>query len=401
MLASKTDFAGAEVSAQELVNRARAMIPTLAGRARQAEGERRIPVETVSEMEQAGLFRVLQPKSYGGYEMGQQTFFDVQMALAEGCMSTAWMYGVVAVHNWQLALFDPRAQEDVWGSDTNVRMASSYMPVGKITPVEGGFKFSGRWGFSSGCEHCDWVLLGGLVPPAAEGEPPEFRTFLVPKSDFQIVDTWRVMGLKATGSHDIVVEDAFVPDYRTHKSKDGFTGESPGLALNKAPLYKLPFGQIFTRAISTACLGGLQGAMNEFKRYAANRVSKNSGAKTVEDPTAQLAFARAESALDQLKLALRRNVEALDGFAERGESAPMEDRVHYRFQAAEVGEICAEHVSKLLHASGGHGVYEDNPLVRFFLDIHTARNHFANNAEVMGRNYGGVSFGLENKDIFI
>lgn len=389
------------ISADELIQRARALIPALAERAAAAEAARKVPAESVAEMEQAGLFRVLQPKRYGGYELPPRVFYEIQMALAQGCMSTAWIYGVIAVHNWQLALFDPQAQEDVWGADTNVRIASSYMPVGKVTPVEGGFRFSGRWGFSSGCEHCDWVFLGGLVPPAAPGEAPEYRTFLLPKSDYRIVHNWEVMGLKGTGSHDILVEDVFVPEHRTHKSSDGFTGQSPGLAVNSAPLYRLPFGQIFTRAVSTACIGALEGALASYKAYAANRVSANSGAKTVEDPSAQAAYARAASAVDHLKLTLFRNFDALMAYAERGENAPIEERARYRFQAAEVAEICAWHVSKLLQVSGGHGVYLSNPLVRFFLDIHTARCHFANNADLMGRNFGGVSFGLDNKDNFI
>src|SRR3546814_9465918 len=94
------------------------------------------------------------------------------------------------------------------------------MPKGQVKPVEGGFRFSGRWGFSSGCDHCDWIFLGGLI--FTEGQPPEYRTFLLPKSDFEIVDTWHVMGLKGTGSKDIVVNDVFVPEYRPHQGSDGF-----------------------------------------------------------------------------------------------------------------------------------------------------------------------------------
>ncbi|MGE8488748.1 MAG: acyl-CoA dehydrogenase family protein, partial [Paraburkholderia nemoris] len=115
--------------AAELIARAEALAPVLAGRAAQAEANGRIPAETVADFQAAGFFKVLQPKRYGGYELDPQTFFEIQMAVARGCMSTAWVYGVVGVHNWQLALFDERAQQDVWGKDQSTLIASTYMPV--------------------------------------------------------------------------------------------------------------------------------------------------------------------------------------------------------------------------------------------------------------------------------
>ncbi|MGH8456162.1 MAG: acyl-CoA dehydrogenase family protein, partial [Stenotrophobium sp.] len=273
-----------------LVQRAREMVPVLAARAKQAEADRRVPAETVAEMQKAGFFNVLKPRQYGGYEMDPQVFYDVCMTLAEGCMSTAWIYGVIGVHNWQIALFDKRAAADVWKDDQSVLIASTYMPKGQVTPVEGGFKFSGRWGFSSGIDHCQWVFLGGLIFSKDGKTPPEYRTFLLPRSDFEVVDTWHVVGLKGTGSNDIVVKDVFVPEYRTHKASDGFMGTNPGRDTFTSDLYKLPFGQIFVRAVSSAAIGGLQGALNTFLSFAKVRVG-DMGNKTSEQAPAQLAAA--------------------------------------------------------------------------------------------------------------
>ncbi|MFC3106527.1 flavin-dependent monooxygenase [Undibacterium arcticum] len=390
-----------QVGAAELIARARAMAPVLAERAKKAERESKIPDETIADFKEAGFFRVLQPKRYGGYEMDPEVFYEIQMAIAEGCMSSAWVYGVVAVHNWQLALFDARAQEEVWGKESSVLTSSTYMPVGKVVPVEGGFKFSGRWGFSSGSEHCEWVLLGGLVPPKEGETMPEFRTFLLPRSDYKIISNWDVLGLKGTGSHDIVVDDAFVPAYRTHKSKDGFMCDSPGNAVNTAPLYRLPFAQIFVRAVSTASLGALQGAIQLFRQYAASRVSVNTGAKTTEDIGAQMACAEAEAALDEMKLVLLRNFSSLIEAARDGGAVPIETRVQYRYHSATVTERCAAHVSCLLRYCGGRGIYLSNPLTRIFLDLHAARSHVANNIDPIARNYGGVLLGQNNTDFFI
>ncbi|WP_091535561.1 acyl-CoA dehydrogenase family protein [Fontimonas thermophila] len=375
------------------------MIPRLKARAAQCEAQRRIPDETIAEMQEAGFFRVLQPKLYGGYEMDPQVFYDIQMALAEGCMSTAWVYGVVGVHNWQIALFDPRAAQDVWGKDTNVRIASTYMPKGQVTPVEGGFRFSGRWGFSSGIDHCDWVFLGGLV--FNEGQPPEYRTFLLPRSDFEVIDTWHVMGLKGTGSKDIVVKDAFVPEYRTHKASDGFLGTNPGRETFTSDLYKLPFGQIFVRAVSTAAIGALQGALDTFIDFARVRVG-DMGNKTAEQGPAQLAAAQTAVAIDEMKLVLRRNFQVLQEKIRNKQ--PLDDipqRLLFRFQAAQVVERCAQHAYQLFSACGGRGIFTDFPLYRYVFDIFAARAHYANNPDQFGRNYGAVMLGRENTDFFI
>lgn len=313
-------------------------------------------------------------------------------------MSTAWIYGVLGVHPWQMALFDERAQDEVWGSDTSTLVGSTYMPVGKVTLAEKGFRLSGRWSFSSGCEHVEWIFLGAMVPPSNEGDAAEYRTFLLPKSDYRIVHNWNTFGLKGTGSHDIVVEDIFVPDYRTHRTRDDSVAARPGLAINNAPLYLLPFAQVFVRAVSSSCIGGLQGALNAFRATAAVQVSRNFLGATANDPSAQLVASEAASAVDQLKTTLFRNFEALMSAAQKGEPAPIEDRLLYRFQSSQAPEICAHHVSRLLKACGGSGLYQSHPVVRYFLDIHAGRAHVANYADPVGRNFGGVLCGLENKD---
>ena len=400
MTASQTSIKE-DISGEILVQRAKDMIPYLRSQAAQAQKERSIPEATVAKMHEAGFFRVMQPRRWGGYELDPQVFFEVQMALAEGCMSTAWIYGVIAVHNWQIALFDLKAQEDVWRNDTSILIASSYMPVGKVEPVEGGFKFSGRWAFSSGCDHCDWVFLGGVVPSTEECPEPDFRTFLVPKSDYEVVDTWHTFGLQGTGSKDIVVKDAFVPDYRTHRAIDGFQGTNPGPDCKTVPLYQIPFGQLFPRAVSTSTIGATQGAINAYKEVASKRVGTNDGSKTAEDPHAQMAVARAQSLVDQLKLKLFSNFDQLMGDARDGVQTDLNTRIQYRYESAAVPDACLNEALELQKACGGRAIFLDSPLQRFVLDILAGRNHVANNPFKFGRNYGGVQLGLESSDFFL
>lgn len=388
------------VTAADLIARAEALIPALRARAMQCEAECKVADETIRDFQEAGFFKILQPKRWGGYEMDPEVFYAVQMKVAEGCMSSAWVLGVVAVHNWQLALFDAQAQADVWSQDPSTLISSSYMPRAEVTPVEGGYRISGRWGFSSGVDHCQWAFLGGLVPDP-EGGAPDYRTFLVPRSDFAIDYVWDTMGLRGTGSQDVVVRDAFVPAYRTHRSKDGFAATSPGLKVNDAPLFKLPFGQIFVRAVSSSSIGALQGALDAFRGYASKRVSSNDFSRTSDDPDAQVVIAETASAIDEMKTTLNRNFGVLMGQARSDTPYDLEQRLMFRFQSGQILDRCAELISRLFYSCGAQGTYRSSPLVRTFVDIHTGRTHIANNPFKVARNYGGFMLGNPNTDTFI
>ncbi|WP_029527751.1 acyl-CoA dehydrogenase family protein [Polaromonas glacialis] len=386
--------------ALELIARARAMAPRLAERARAAEDAGLVPRQTIDEMQEAGFFKVLQPKRWGGYEMDPRVFYEVQMALAEGCMATAWIYGVVGVHNWQIPLFPEQAQIDVWGKDPSTLTASTYMPTGKAEPVEGGYRFSGRWSWSSGSQHCEWILLGGLLPKKDGSGALEHCTFLLPKADFEIVNNFDVLGLRATGSHDIQVTDAFVPTHRTHRTNDHSDEGCLGRAVNPGWLYRIPFTQVFQRAVSTACIGATDGAVNNFRNRAASFVGKH-GAKTAEDVNAQLAVSEAMMTTDQLKLVLHRNFQRIVDCAKSGEKMPVEERLMQRAQSAQVPKLCAEVVNEIMRACAAGGVFKTNPIERTFRDLHVARGHIANNTDTYARSHGAVMLGLPNADAFV
>lgn len=366
-------------SPQELVERARAMIPTLKSRARQCVAQRDVPVETIREFHEAGFFHILQPRRWGGYEMSPNVFFDVQKALAEGCMSTGWMFGVVGCHPYELALFDDRAQREVWGTDGSTLASSSYQPVGKVTRVEGGFRLSGQWGFSTGSIHCDWVLLGAVVPPLNEGDPFDMRTFLLPRSDYRIdTEAWQVFGLQGTGSHDIIVEDAFVPEYRTHKAIDGFTGNNPGLAENTAPLYTLPWAQVFTRSVSTAAFGGARAALNAAVDIMLSRVSTNTFKASKADPILHAAIAKAKAQIIEMETTLRVTFDDLMDHAERGEEIPMAQRAFYVYQSSTVVRRLADLIDDIVQLLGGRAIYMTSEIIQPWLDLNAGRAHVAN-----------------------
>ena len=388
-------------AAQELVARARAMIPVLKERSSQATAACCLPAQTIHEMQEAGFFRVLQPKRHGGFELDPQVFVDIQMTLAEGCMSTAWVYGVLGVHPFQLALFDARAQRDVWDSNDATLVCSSYQPVGAVEVVDGGFRLSGRWGFSSGCDHCEWVLLGAVIPPAEPGGAPDMRTFLLPRCDYRIVHDWNVFGLQATGSHGIVVDKAFVPEYRTHRAVDGFLCNNPGQTVNTSPLYRLPWAQLFVRAVSSAAIGALQGSLDAFRNIAAKRVSTNTGKATRLDPAVLNAAARTQSAVYEMKTVMARNFDEMMARIRAGEQIPLQDRVRYRFESAQVVRRCADLCDDLLPLLGGRAIYMDSPVVRYWLDINAARAHVANDPGLIGNSLGAMYLGENVQEFFV
>lgn len=370
-----------------------AMVPRLEERAARTRSDRQVPDETIAELREAGFLRLFQPLRFGGLEADPREFFRAQARLAEGCMSSAWVGGIIAVHAFQLALFDDRAQQEVWSSDNDL-ISSSYAPMGKVTLVEGGFRLSGRWGWSSGSAHCAWVFLGAIVP--GDG----YRTFLLPISDYRIEDTWQAMGLQGTGSNDIVVEDVFVPEYRTHRQMDGFNITNPGNSVNTGPLYRLPWGQLFCRTVSNPAIGATRAALRLFIHGCQNR-SSNDPTKLAGDTHTQGIIARAEQVLAELDVLFGRSLAHMLGCAESGTEIPIADRVRYRYEASLIVEKSVAVVGELFANAGGRSVFLGSPIQQRFLDVNTARAHVANNPVPFARNFGAVQLGTENTDVFV
>lgn len=359
-----------------------------------------IPEETIDDLTKAGLFRMLQPKRYGGLEMNPKDFFDAQIELASACPSTGWVFGVLACHAWQMALFPEEAQEDVWKKNQDALISSSYSPMGKVKVVDGGYRISGKWGFSSGSDHCQWAFLGALIFHEGE-EKPEYRTFLLDREYYEIIDDWHTSGLKGSGSKTIVVKDVFVPEHRTHKAIDGFMCQNPGNDINKDPIYRLPFGQVFIRSVSSPAIGAAKGALDAFLTYNKSRITSTSRTQASTDPAVQRIAAEASSEIDSAILKMHRNFDELLEYASAGKKIPMDRRYQFRFDSAEAAAKCTSITQRLFIASGGQAVYLSSPLNRYFQDVHTIKAHVSNNEIPLAQNFGGVLLGAQPFDMFI
>jgi len=387
------------MTSETYLQRVRALLPALRERAAHAEQLRRLPDETVADFQEAGLFRCLQPKRYGGFELDPGILHQAIIEIGAVCGSSAWVLGVIGIHNWHLGLFAPEAQDDVWGKDTSIQLSTSLAPTGTVERADRGFRLRGRWSFSSGCDFCHWAVLGGIVPPLEKDAPPDARTFLVPRSDYVIDDTWYTVGLCGTGSKDLVVDNAFVPEYRTHSYRDAFYLTNPGAVVNDAPLYRLPFGLVFPACIGSPAIGVALGALAAFRAQTTTRISPRDKSRVAEDPFAQFALAEAAAEVTAARDSLLANFAEAMRLVRAGSEIPLAKRARYRWDTAKATDRSVRAVDRLFEASGGRGIFLDNPIQRAWRDVHAIRAHAGNNLEKAAFVFGRSEFGLPPLDL--
>ncbi|WP_028920848.1 3-hydroxy-9,10-secoandrosta-1,3,5(10)-triene-9,17-dione monooxygenase oxygenase subunit [Pseudonocardia acaciae] len=385
---------------EKVIEAVRELLPAFRDRAQKAEDARRLPEESIKALQDAGLFRMLQPARFGGIQADPVEFYTAIRMIASACGSTGWVASVIGVHPWQLALFPAQAQDDVWGSDPHTRMSSSYAPTGRAVRVDGGYRLTGRWSFSSGCDHASWVLLGGVVTDD-EGNRVDFKTFLLPISDYTIDDVWDTVGLRGTGSNDIVVDDVFVPAYRSLSFADTARCRCPGQEVNPAPLYRIPFASIFSYTITTPVIGMATGAYQAHLEYMRKRVRVSYGSKAAEDPFAQVRIADAAAEIDAAWRQLEHNMSELMRLATAGEPIPMPLRLGIRRdQVRGTGRAIAA-VDSLFENSGGRALRTGTPIQRFWRDAHAGRVHAINDPERALSMFGAAELGHPVQDAMV
>jgi 3-hydroxy-9,10-secoandrosta-1,3,5(10)-triene-9,17-dione monooxygenase len=378
---------------QAVLDGVRDLLPGIRERADEAERLRVVPEASIKELEEVGFFRLLQPRRFDGHEADPVDFYTAVRDIAGACGSTGWVSSVVGVHPWQVALFSDEAQQAVWGDDSTTRLSSSYAPTGKAQLTEGGYTLSGKWSFSSGCDHCSWVLLGGLVFND-DNQVVDFKTFMVPRADYTINDVWHMVGLSGTGSNDIVVEDVFVPDAFTLSMGDTGRCFGPGQEQNPSDLYKLPFHSIFTGTITTPIIGMAMGAYAEHVDMQQKRVrAAYLGEKASLDPFAAVRIARASSDIDAAWALLVNNIREEQAHVAKAEKIPLGLRLKVRRDQVLGTQRAIDAIDSLFEASGGRALAQGTYLQRAWRDAHAGRVHAANDPERALQMYGAHEFG--------
>jgi 3-hydroxy-9,10-secoandrosta-1,3,5(10)-triene-9,17-dione monooxygenase len=385
-----------------LADRARDIAPDLA--AADAEGDqlRRLPDVAWKLLLDGGFLRALQPARWGGGEVGLVEFLDAVVELSRASPSAGWVAGVIGVHPWQLALFADQAQRELWGDDPTTMHSSSYNPTGTAVAVDGGYRVSGRWSFSSGCDHCRGVNLGAVVRgERGAGDIPDFRSFLLLAGEYVIDDTWHVAGLRGSGSKDIVVGDTFVPAHRTQSHTDYAMGNAlPGHALNDAALYRLPGSVVFNMAVAASVLGAARGFVDTWIVEARDRVLARH-IRLADDALTQRRVAEAEWTLDAGLNLLRDDAAELTRRAELFEVPTMAERGRYRWHLNRSCEQVGAMIAELMRAASGRSVFLDHPLQRRFQDIQAGLGHAFLVPDPLAKAVGGALLGATTPELVL
>jgi 3-hydroxy-9,10-secoandrosta-1,3,5(10)-triene-9,17-dione monooxygenase len=369
----------------DLWRKAEALLPKLRERAARCEELRRLPDETLRDFHDAQLFRIHQPRRVGGAELEFAAVVTYGALFASACASTAWNWVNFAAHHMMLGMFPPQAQDQIWGASVDAMIASSFVfPAGKARKVQDGYLLSGRWPFSSGVDPSEWNMLAGLAR-LDDHLPPEQRIFLVPRSQYKVIDTWFAGGLRGTGSKDVEMAEVFVPEHMTLAVADTKGGPTPGSAVNPGVLFQLPVFALFPYMLSGVALGIAEGLIEHYQPAA----GKMTGARVAEIQSTQIRLSEATAYARISRLV------QLTNCREAEEKLPdMKTKARYRLEGAYAVDWAVRAVDVMFGLYGASGLYESGPVARAFRDAHAVKQHFSFNTDIAGTTYGRVALGL-------
>jgi 3-hydroxy-9,10-secoandrosta-1,3,5(10)-triene-9,17-dione monooxygenase len=381
------------ISAEQLIQRAKDLKPLLLEQARHADQIRQLPEQTLAALIDAQLFSIAAPQRYHGLEMDLDVLLAVAKEIGRGCASTAWVMSLLGTHNWMAGLFGERAQEEIFADRGYVLAPAVFAPSGSAVAVDGGYRINGRWRFASGSMHSNWFMVSAMVEDKQD-KLVGMRVIALPLEDVTIEDTWHTSGMRGTGSHDIVIEDAFVPEHRTFPFEELLEGRAPGTQLSDNPMYRIPLVPYLSYTAAAPALGLGLGALDAYRDYLQERVSM-AGEKQLDKPAAQIRLARADMELKAAEALLDSGVQRLLDCARRGDTFTVAQRAGFRAEACYVATMVKGVVDSLCEASGARSQFEDHPLQRFQRDINTLRGHIVFDLDNTMEMYGRVLLGFE------
>ena len=373
-------------------------------RALDTERNRRVPQENIRALREAGMFKVVQPQEFGGYEYDYTVLADIIIDVAAACASTAWIAGLFSAHQWLLANLSLQAQRDVWLEDPDAVICGSYAPTGKAIAVEGGYRLTGRWEFASGCDNAQWSFCAAMVPGDAEGTPPRPAFFLVSAQDYSIDDTWDVIGLAGTGSKTLVLEDAFAPGHRLVFLGPLLAGKALGSVTYPQRGFDVPMLSLIPSCLASVSVGAAKGALEDYVAATSKRVTRGAvvGAnnRMADFATIQLRVAEAAASIDAARMILLRDIENVTKKVREAGAADPEDRITSRRGQAFAVSLSIRAAEALNASTGGYGLAMTNSVQRAWRDANAVGRHISLNWDVVGTMYGQMALGLEPRGQF-
>jgi 3-hydroxy-9,10-secoandrosta-1,3,5(10)-triene-9,17-dione monooxygenase len=388
----------------DLVARARAIVPTLSARAAATEANRSMLPETLEDLTRAGMFRIMQARRYGGYEMGLPAMAEVTAEIARGSASDAWIVGLCGNQNRFVGCYPKEAQEEVFArSGDHLITCLVTGPTSTAERVAGGFRLSGKWPYVSGVDQCNWLLLSAFDGGADAGGASASLTFLVPREDVaEVIDDWHVMGLRGTGSKTVMLEDVFVPEYRAMNVWNYDADPPPGAAVNPGAMFQgVPRIMIFTTMLTAPALGIAQSAVEAYRERLETRGSALMSGKQSENAPSQIALGRASEQAAMARDILMGAAHDFQRRAEAGDTFTAEDRIGHRLRMAAVMRMCTQVVTDVFMDAGTGAMFDGNPLQRMFRDMYAIRSHVVIDPNNAAENRGRLLLGIDPKPPFV
>ena len=375
-----------------MLERARVLIPRLAERAPAATASRRLPPETIAEYHDTGILRILQPRRFGGMQGRFSLFARIAEELSWGCASSAWVYAVLAEHQWIIAQYPERAQIDVWGDDPLAVASSSLAPRAAAERVaSGGWRLSGRYTFSSGCDYAQWAIIGAFLGEA--GDPRHIAYLLVPLAETEIVDDWQVLGLAGTGSKSLVLRDVFVPEHRVVMVADLFAGTPPGALVHPDyPVLRAPRGYLVSFSLPTVCIALGGRALDIVCRALPGRLSRGV-TKLAESEVVQMNLGEAAAAIDAATTLLHHGRDQTTAEVGSGRRITPAEALRVRRDMVWAQHQVGWALERLCELCGARWVYDSDPLQEIRRDVMTILTHHAANRQAAYAPYGSLLLG--------
>jgi resorcinol 4-hydroxylase (FADH2) len=387
-----------------LLERARELWPNLRARAARAENERRIPDETIADFRSTGISRALQPPRYGGISTDFGVAARICDYLARACPASSWVYANFILLQWHVGLFAAEAQDEVWGSDPDALIAAAYMPAGAATITDGGYCLSGAWKYVSGIDNANWCLLGGRVIDAGSGARIRQGFFLLSRDQYQIEDDWYVAGLSGTGSKNVIVKNAFVPEWRWLGLEDCNSGAAPGIAVNDHPIFRAPLYAIFSYFLSGIAIGGAQGAIDDFVETTKSRKTIGGAAgrqfPVAQFPNVQIALTEAEAKVDAARTLIHRDCDNLVATLKGGRTLSVDQRIANRRSVGYGVRLAREAVDSLFALTGAPGLFKESIIQRHWRDVNAVAHHFSLEWNQIGSLVGAYRLGVDPVGMF-
>ncbi|MCX7366011.1 MAG: acyl-CoA dehydrogenase family protein [Alphaproteobacteria bacterium] len=364
----------------------------------ESESNRRLSARAVDLLHQSGATRIVAPAAYGGYELPVRVLVEAERAIAHGSTAASWVLMVCAAHTFIAGRMERRGQDEIFGGHPGMLIPGVPSLRGTCQRTKGGYILNGRWPYASGADHGDWVLVGCKGIRSEADEPCPALIVVMPKKHAVIDDTWFTLGMRGTGSKDVVLENTFIPEHYAVPMIEAQMGTVPGV---DSPLYRLPIRPTLATMLLGTIVGMAERGLQLFIDQTRTRRDVYTGTMKVDSPGIQRRVAEAGIEVNCAWSLTQQNCDLLEHAMRHDPPMPTATRAQIRWNAAYATELCRRATNRLFEGAGAGAAHDSHLMQIFFRDMNTATHHamldFDTNVEIQGK----VILGVELNDAWV